>query len=450
MSERQEILSRKVPEDEKKNKGTPILDNEKSVETAKFTNTVPSTSSVIKQTTLSRYVSCPLSKKDNHHFENLILLMMVSNGLSFTFLKNKETQEVFRFIAPALKLPGRHAISNRILSKSAKQLTQSIVEQAKADVIGVTAAFNGWTNVKQEHLFGVVFITSSGKTLIWGLMNNAELKQIKINCYVSDSAGEYAVARRQLRIEYPNKVFLPFRVTLITKCSSERIGTPIWTQLFELQNLLLPICGALNKLQRDVSRLYEITHYFGWIIKMFSSHKDKKFVVLHPKYRISKFNSSNKKISYTHFEQWLIYYYQAWFNEMPTRIFRDYLSYQRELFPFNPEIYNQFEENIIDFWESALMQLHDILCKRKQDDDENNDDSEFTFNAFNDSDTEKLEETSIINDFNTENDSNNLDSREVEPYDFEVGGHDTQPVPLAKCKLLELFNDSLEASIYMI
>uniref|UniRef100_U9USP8 DUF659 domain-containing protein n=1 Tax=Rhizophagus irregularis (strain DAOM 181602 / DAOM 197198 / MUCL 43194) TaxID=747089 RepID=U9USP8_RHIID len=325
MSERQEILSRKVPEDEKKNKGTPILDNEKSVETAKFTNTVPSTSSVIKQTTLSRYVSCPLSKKDNHHFENLILLMMVSNGLSFTFLKNKETQEVFRFIAPALKLPGRHAISNRILSKSAKQLTQSIVEQAKADVIGVTAAFNGWTNVKQEHLFGVVFITSSGKTLIWGLktlainglklmilMNNAELKQIKINCYVSDSAGEYAVARRQLRIEYPNKVIFlrnhfkqvsknAVRVTLITKCSSERIGTP-------------------------------------------------------------------------------------------------------------------------------------------KDDDENNDDSEFTFNAFNDSDTEKLEETSIINDY----------SREVEPYDFEVGGHDTQPVPLAKCKLLELFNDSLEASIYMI
>ncbi|EXX53248.1 hypothetical protein RirG_245600 [Rhizophagus irregularis DAOM 197198w] len=184
MSERQEILSRKVPEDEKKNKGTPILDNEKSVETAKFTNTVPSTSSVIKQTTLSRYVSCPLSKKDNHHFENLILLMMVSNGLSFTFLKNKETQEVFRFIAPALKLPGRHAISNRILSKSAKQLTQSIVEQAKADVIGVTAAFNGWTNVKQEHLFGVVFITSSGKTLIWGLKTLAinGLKLMMLKC----------------------------------------------------------------------------------------------------------------------------------------------------------------------------------------------------------------------------------------------------------------------------
>jgi hypothetical protein len=206
-SERQEIFSRKVPEDEKKDKEKPNDEREM----------VKSTTSVInvKQTNLSVYVSRPLSNKDELHFENLVLRMMVSNGLSFTFLENNETREVFRFIAPALKLPGRHAISNRILSKSAKNLTESIIEQAKADVIGVTAAFDGWTNVKQEHLFGVVFITSTGKTLIWGakdisdkrsktedvklliknLMNNAESKQIKINCYVSDSAGEYAAAR---------------------------------------------------------------------------------------------------------------------------------------------------------------------------------------------------------------------------------------------------------------
>ncbi|CAB4439693.1 unnamed protein product [Rhizophagus irregularis] len=98
-------------------------------------------------------------------------------------------------------------------------------------------------------------------------------------------------------------------------------------------------------------------------------------------------------------------------------------------------------------------------------------------------DTEELEETSIIDDcnvndifeeydnnntlnpeqwtkiieswiemVNTENNSNNLDSREVEPYDFEVGGHDTHPAdnPLTKWKLFDLFNDSLEAPIYMV
>jgi hypothetical protein len=221
-SERQEILSRKVPEDEKKNN-----DRSKSmnldVETTEITETIaPITTelpgpkpSVTKQTNLSGFVSWPLSKKDNSHFENLLLLMTVSNGLSFNFLENKETQDVFRFLAPALKLPSRKAISNRILSKSVTQLSESIIEQAKSDIIGVTAAFDGWTNVKQEHLFGVVLITSFGKILIWGvkdisdqrsrtedvkaliknLMDNAESNQIKINCFVSDSAGEYAAAR---------------------------------------------------------------------------------------------------------------------------------------------------------------------------------------------------------------------------------------------------------------
>jgi len=64
-------------------------------------------------------------------------------------------------------------------------------------------------------LFGVVFITSMGEILIWGardisdgksktedvinhikdIMAEAEQKQVKINCFVSDSAGEYAAAR---------------------------------------------------------------------------------------------------------------------------------------------------------------------------------------------------------------------------------------------------------------
>jgi|SRR5581483_4578225 len=217
-NERQEILLRKVPEDEKKNKEKSVTKQLNiDVETAETTPTITisSTSAVTKQTNLSGFVSWPLSNKDNFHFENLLLLMMVSNGLSFSFLENKETHDLFQFIAPALKLPGRKAISNRILSKSANQLSASIVEQAKSDAIGVTAAFDGWTNIKQEHLFGVVLITSLGKTLIWGvkdisdqrsktedvkgliknLMDNAELKQIKINCFVSDSAGEYAAAR---------------------------------------------------------------------------------------------------------------------------------------------------------------------------------------------------------------------------------------------------------------
>src|SRR5437016_4856750 len=69
------------------------------VETAETTPTITisSTSAVTKQTNLSGFVSWPLSNKDNFHFENLLLLMMVSNGLSFSFLENKETHDLFQF-----------------------------------------------------------------------------------------------------------------------------------------------------------------------------------------------------------------------------------------------------------------------------------------------------------------------------------------------------------------
>jgi hypothetical protein len=106
-------------------------------------------------------------------------------------------------------------MSDRILPKSAKMLKESTKNMAQNDKIGVTAAFDGWTNVKQEHLFGVVFITSAGETLIWGakdisnerskteniinhiknIMDETEKNNIKINCFVSDSAGEYAATR---------------------------------------------------------------------------------------------------------------------------------------------------------------------------------------------------------------------------------------------------------------
>jgi len=140
--------------------------------------------------------------------------MSVSNGLSFTFFENQETKDVFEFIATALKLPSWKRMNDRILSKSTKMLTESITKMAQNDKIGVTAAFDGWTNVKQEHLFGVVFITSTGETLIWdakdisdirskteniidhikNIMSEAEKNNIKINYFVSDSAGEYAAA----------------------------------------------------------------------------------------------------------------------------------------------------------------------------------------------------------------------------------------------------------------
>ena len=94
--------------------------------------------------------------------------MVVSNGLPFSFTENPETRELFKFCMPAIKLPSAKALSGSILKDTSKNLVKIIIATAQKDLNGITAAFDGWTNVRSEHLFGVVFITSEGKSLTWG------------------------------------------------------------------------------------------------------------------------------------------------------------------------------------------------------------------------------------------------------------------------------------------
>jgi len=57
-------------------------------------------------------------------------------------------------------------MSDNILLKSTKLLTKFIMKVAQNNKIRVTMTFDGWTNVKQENLFDVVFITLMGEILI--------------------------------------------------------------------------------------------------------------------------------------------------------------------------------------------------------------------------------------------------------------------------------------------
>ncbi|PKY62332.1 hypothetical protein RhiirA4_488626 [Rhizophagus irregularis] len=97
------------------------------------------------------------------------------------------------------------------------------------DQIGVVLAFDGWKNILNQHIFGSLFITSSGKILIWdasyisnerkrlievmtkikNLIQEINRLNIKLNAIVSDSASAYAAARWHLQLEFPELVFLP-------------------------------------------------------------------------------------------------------------------------------------------------------------------------------------------------------------------------------------------------
>ncbi len=88
-------------------------------------------------------------------------------------------------------------------------------EALQEDQVGVTLTFDGWTNVKNEQLLGIVIITSEGRPFIWkaidislerethvevmkkteAMISELQNKEINVCAIVTDSADAYAAAR---------------------------------------------------------------------------------------------------------------------------------------------------------------------------------------------------------------------------------------------------------------
>lgn len=150
-----------------------------------------------------------------------------------------------------------------------------------------------------------------------------------------------------------------------------------WTTLFSLQDLLYPLCGFLNKLQKDTARLYEVVHCFAYTVKIFSEYYDQDFsekmisrmekrwrdweqpllllsIVLHPSYKLLKFRLTVNNLTWTHIGQWLKYYYLAFFGIPAKTILSELINYKRGDDPYDNESFSHFRGNVLDFWESTM------------------------------------------------------------------------------------------------
>ena len=141
--------------------------------------------------------------------------MTVSNGFPFRWIDNYETRDLFKFISPLLVLPDRRTLAGRILNATTNDVQSNIQSLASNNKIVVTITFDGWKNVVEQKIMGVVLITSNGSVLVWDaenisgerqraeevikrielLIEKAISQNIQINALVTDSAGGYASAR---------------------------------------------------------------------------------------------------------------------------------------------------------------------------------------------------------------------------------------------------------------
>jgi len=170
--------------------------------------------------TLDSFITRPLAtrsftKGEQAIFEKLMIQATVSAGFPLRWVENKEVQELFHFLNPALILPGRKTLGGRILNDESKILENEMTKKLMNDSVGVTLAFDGWTNVLNQNILGSVFITSEGEVIIWKAVDvSSELERwkeviektetmfkeinkmgVNLISVVTDSAPSYAAAR---------------------------------------------------------------------------------------------------------------------------------------------------------------------------------------------------------------------------------------------------------------
>jgi hypothetical protein len=133
------------------------------------TSNTNSTSTTLSSKTgpLDKFAVRKLTTNQERKWWYLVLKATISNGWSFRWVENEDSQEMFNFLNPTLRLPHRKRLGGQILKDASKDIIKSIEKKAKADSIGVTLTIDGWTNVVNQNLIGSVLITSKGEVLVW-------------------------------------------------------------------------------------------------------------------------------------------------------------------------------------------------------------------------------------------------------------------------------------------
>ena len=145
-----------------------------------------------------------------------------------------------------------------------------------------------------------------------------------------------------------------------------------WMNLVELEKILYPYCAALNLLQKDKARLYDVLHSFGYFMQCTLECDDENYkeimtrrlerrwktweqpllilsFFLHPSYKL-QFFASSPKLSHIYLDNWVQYYYIKWFNKEPTSITQELLAYKETLFPFNASSLLKLDKTPLEYW----------------------------------------------------------------------------------------------------
>ncbi|RIB07898.1 hypothetical protein C2G38_2213083 [Gigaspora rosea] len=171
--------------------------------------------------------------------------------------------------------------------------------------------------------------------------NLATAHELPLDTSVYNSDDELGQSPTSSRLD---ELYPPRNITSILLSDS------FWQSIKSLHSLLHPYCEALNKLQSDTARLHEVLQAFGGILKMWEKHDEED---------LSEYMISRLERRWKQWEQpllllaFLLNPNIPWFGRQPTRILLEFEMYRKRKWPFDCESYEQFEEDVLGFWEFA-------------------------------------------------------------------------------------------------
>ncbi|CAB4475586.1 unnamed protein product [Rhizophagus irregularis] len=174
------------------------------------------------QSTINQYIGRKFLPNEIDTFYRLLLRMTISNGWAFQWVENQKTIKFFNFISPLLKLPNRKTLADELLKNSAERVQNNIEAAAKDDKYGVSISLDGWKNVVEQNILGLVITRSDGQSLAG-----------------RNDLSDVTVVHEEKEGNNDNKLMASKIISIID-------NPDFWINLVELEKILYPYCVALN------------------------------------------------------------------------------------------------------------------------------------------------------------------------------------------------------------
>ncbi|GBC28997.2 ribonuclease H-like domain-containing protein [Rhizophagus irregularis DAOM 181602=DAOM 197198] len=117
------------------------------------------------------------------------------------------------------------------------------------------------------------------------------------------------------------------------------MGDLFWSYILQLATLMKPYCRALDKLQINKARLYDVALSFEYFIKFWEQNTDRF---------LSEGIISRLKKRWNDWKQFILLLSLT--SEKPTKLLAQFEFYQVKKPLFNNETYEQFGDDVLAYW----------------------------------------------------------------------------------------------------